>query len=207
MGSKARRTAYSVAGLALASGATLALAAPASAATHTGDDGYASGTYEQGYDTDHESSAAVAGSYTKVEKTEVKWAAADKKRQSSHAATEGEWGKGKGHHPEKCDKNCDRDHDRDWDRDRDRDRDHGRDHDKGYHHDDKKWKKDRVKGLHRSYKACKQAGVRGVQRGSWEDFDCDFTKRGYKGWHQSWNKWGSNDWRCRGVWVLNVRDH
>ena len=139
MGSKARRTAFSVAGLAIASGATLALAAPASAATHAGDDGYAGGTYEQGYDSQRESSAAVAGTYTKVEKTEVKWAAADKKKESAHGAVKGGWAKG-GHHDSKgydsgkCEKDCDKDHGKEWDKD------HDKQWDKGYHHDDEKWK-------------------------------------------------------------------
>lgn len=205
MGSKARRTALSVAGLALAGGATMGLAAPASASTHTGDD-YAAGGYEHEYGSDHESSSAVAGTYTKIEKTEVKWAAADKKKDYSAGKVQGEWAKGSGHVPQ-CDDDCDRDHDRDWDRDKG-----GWNHGGGSWHQNKGWhgkshRNDRVKGFHRSYKACKSAGIRGVHKGWWDSYDCDFTKRGYKGWHQSWNKWGSNDWRCRGSWVLNVRGY
>ena len=191
MGSKARRTAISVAGLALASGATMGLAAPASATTPAGDD-VAAGAYEAEYLSDHESSSAVSGTYTKVEKTEVKWAAADK--QKDYAAGKVKAGWAKGGHDSDCDDKCDKDPG--WHKDRDR----------GHEHYGKKWKRDRVKGFHRSYRACKAAGIRGVHKGWWDSYDCDFTKRGYKGWHQSWNKWGSNDWRCRGTWVLNIRD-
>ncbi|GAA0237688.1 hypothetical protein [Cryptosporangium japonicum] len=191
MGSKARRTAISVAGLALASGATMGLAAPASASTPAGDD-YSAGGYETQYGTDNESSSAVAGSYTKVEKTEVKWASADKKKDWSSGKTNGSWTKGGGHGSD-CDDKCD--DDSRWHKDRD----------KGHWHGDKKWKRDRLKGFHRSYRACKAAGIRGVHKGWWDSYDCDFTKRGYRGWHQSWNKWGNHDWRCRGTWVLNVR--
>src|SRR4051794_12869621 len=66
MGSKARRTALSVAGIALAGGASLALAAPASASTHTGPSG---AEYEAGY----LQSASTAGTYSKVEKTSLTW--------------------------------------------------------------------------------------------------------------------------------------
>lgn len=192
MGSKARRTALSVAGLALASGATLGLAAPASATTHAGDD-HSAGGYQAEYGSDHESSSAVAGSYTKIEKTEVKWAAADKQKDHSAGQVKGGWVKGDD--DPKCDDDCDRGHDRDKHRDKD-DR-HGK----------SKWKHDRTKGFHRSYRACKAAGIRGVHKGWWDSYDCDYTKRGYQGWHQSWNKWDSNDWRCRGTWVLNIRDY
>lgn len=185
MGSKARRTALSVAGLALASGATIGLAAPASASTPTGDE-YAGGSYQNDWGSEHESSTAVAGSYTKIEKTEVKWAAADKKKDYSAGQSKGDWYK-KDHDKQGCDDTCDRDNDK--------------------YHGKHKWKHDRVKGFHRSYRACKAAGKRGVHKGWWDSYDCDFTKRGYKGWHQSWNKWGSNDWRCRGTWVLNTWDY
>ncbi|MFG1927937.1 hypothetical protein [Cryptosporangium sp. NPDC048952] len=192
MGSKARRTALSVAGLALASGATMGMAAPASASTHAGDD-YAAGGYEAEYGSDHESSSAVAGSYTKIEKTEVKWAAADKKKDYSAGKVKAGWVKDDHGHGSDCDDECDKNPG--W----------HKDHDKGHEHGKSKWKRDQVKGFHHSYRACKAAGKRGVHKGWWDSYDCDFTKRGYKGWHQSWNKWGSNDWRCRGTWVLNIR--
>ncbi|WP_170323843.1 hypothetical protein [Cryptosporangium phraense] len=225
MGSKARRTAFSVAGLAIAGSASLALAAPASASTPAGDDpgygsayGYETGGYQNGYGVDHEQSAAVSGTYKKVETTVVNWAAADKKKERAAGQNEGYYEKGqqsghdpKGHDhdPKGCDKCGSKDHDKDWDnkdhdRDRDRDRDRDWDHDKGHDHDNK-WKKDRVKGFHKSYKDCKKAGIQGVRKGWWDSYDCDFTKRGYKGWHKSWDKYGDNDWRCRGVWTLNVR--
>jgi hypothetical protein len=194
MGSKARRTALSVAGLALASGATLGLAAPASASTHAGDESY-SGGYENDYDASHERSAAVAGSYTKVEKTEVRWAAQDKQKASASSHDRG-WRQGGRSHDD-CDDQCAKDRHR-WN-DHRSERGH-----RGGH----QWKKhDRLKGFHRSYQACKSAGVRGVHRGWWDSYDCDFTKRGYKGWHHSWNKWGQNDWRCHGTWVLNTRGY
>jgi hypothetical protein len=198
MGSKARRTALSVAGLALASGATIGLAAPASASTPSGDE-YAGGSYQNDWGSDHESSSAVAGSYTKIEKTEVKWASADKKKDHSSGHSKGDWHKKDHGKKDVCDADCKRDHD--WDKDKHWDKD--KDHYKGGH----KWKHDRVKGFHRSYKACKTAGKRGLHKGWWDSYDCDFTKRGYKGWHQSWNKWGSNDWRCRGTWVLNTEGY
>jgi len=183
MGSKARRTALSVAGLALASGATVGLAAPASASTHAGGD-HSDGSYETEYGSERDASSAVAGSYTKIEKTEVKWAAANKQKDYSTGKVNDGWAE-RDHDP-KCDDDCDQAHGR-----------HGK----------SKWKHDRMKGFHRSYKACKAAGIRGVHKGWWDSYDCDFTKRGYKGWHQSWNKWGSNDWRCRGTWTLNIRDY
>ncbi|MFI5959242.1 hypothetical protein [Cryptosporangium sp. NPDC051539] len=221
-----------MAGLALVGGASLALAAPASASTPAGDNpgrgygyGYENGGYENGYGVDHEQSTAVQGTYKKVETTTLNWAAADRKKEQAAGGNKGYFEKGRqtGHDPRghQHDPKGDR-----WDHDKDRDRDHGRDHDKGHgkgwgndhdksrdwdrdkdrdHDGGHKWKKDRVKGFHKSYKDCKKAGINGVRKGWWDSYDCDFTKRGYKGWHKSWDKYGDNDWRCRGTWVLNVR--
>src|SRR5262245_45217214 len=102
MGSKARRTAFSVAGLAIAGSASLALAAPASASTHAGDDpnygsdyGYEAGGYQNGYEGEHQQSAAVSGTYKKVETTTVNWAAADKKKERAAGQSQGAYEKGR----------------------------------------------------------------------------------------------------------------
>jgi hypothetical protein len=169
MGSKARRTALSVAGIALAGGASLALAAPASASTHTGQLG---GSYDAGY----QQSAATAGTYSKVEKTTLSW-----NTQSATRAHQGGWHNDCDDHcgDPGCRGGCD-------------DGYRG-----GYH-----WRSGstRVVGFYRTYRECREA----ARRGGWDNYDCDFTRRGYRGWHQSWNRWGANDWRCHGSWVLTV---
>lgn len=177
MGSKAQRTALSVAGIALAGGASLALAAPASAATHAGEDGH--GNYQSSdYSAGYEQSSASSGSYKKVETTEVSW----NNSSSEKAYAQGRDTSWNGGH-DGCDDDCDPGHQG------------------GYH-----WKKGqtRIVGFYKSYQECRDAALRGKYKGWWDSYDCDFTKRGYQGWHKSWNKWGSNDWRCGGTWVLRA---
>jgi hypothetical protein len=180
MGSKARRTALSVAGIALAGGASLALAAPASAATHAGEDGY--GNHQSSdWNAGYEQTAATSGTYTKVEKTELKWNTSSSEKAYAQGQNDS-WDGDRGGY-DGCDDGCDADN-------------------QGGHH----WRQrhTRVIGYYRSYHECREAALRGMYKGWWDSYDCDFTKRGYQGWHKSWNKWGSNGWRCGGTWVLRA---
>lgn len=188
MGSKARRTALSVAGLALASGASLALAAPASAAMQAGDEGYGA-TQSNTYSAGSEQSTAVSGTYTKVEKTQVAF---------SHNSTQSAYQQGQstawagghnGGHHDGCNPGC-------------TDPYGGYHYRKGGYRGGYHWRPGhtRTVGFYRTYRECREA----ARRGGWDNYDCDFTRRGYRGWHQSWNKWGANDWRCHGAWVLTT---
>jgi hypothetical protein len=171
MGSKARRTALSVAGIALAGGASLAFAGPASAATLT---------HAQGFDN-------VSYSSTKFEKT-------------SYEKTS--YSKGHGCDEECGNPRCDRGCDSSCDDGCDSSCNGGCDSSCNGGCGDYKWGKDHTKvvGFYRTYQECRDA----ARRGGWDNFDCDFTRKGYRGWHQSWNEWGSNDWRCHGTWVLST---
>ena len=173
MGSKARRTALSVAGLALASGASLALATPASAATQAGGEGYGA-IQSNNYSAGSDRSDAVSGTFTKVEKTQVSF----NHQSSEKAYQQGQSTAWAGGHNDGCDSDCNDPHG-------------------GYH-----WRPGhtRIVGFYRTYRECREA----ARRGGWDNYDCDFTRRGYRGWHQSWNKWGANDWRCHGTWVLTT---
>ena len=199
MGSKARRTALSVAGLALASGASLALAAPASAAAPASGD--ASGGFQSSnYSAGEQQSAAVSGTYTKVETTKVNF----NTQSSSYAQVQGQsnaW-VGGGHN-DGCASGCNDPHGgyqgggywSGGDSDNER---------ASYHYQGRSYHsrsgRTRVVGFYRTYQECRAAAL----RGGWDNYDCDFTRRGYRGWHQSWNKWGANDWRCHGTWVLTA---
>ena len=65
---------------------------------------------------------------------------------------------------------------------------------------------DRAAGFFRSYRACQRTGYYGAPRGAWDDFSCDFTRRGGNGWHNVGDQFGGGDWRCGGTWVLRVDD-
>jgi hypothetical protein len=188
MGSKARRTALSVAGLALAGGASLALAAPASAATPTDNEGAQSVNYSAG----EQQSAAVSGTYTKVETTKVNF----NTQSSSYAQVQGQNNAWVGGHDNGCASDCDDPHGGYYTQGAGYHYQSGGYRD-GYHRTSSHT---RVVGFYRTYQECRAAAL----RGGWDNYDCDFTRRGYRGWHQSWNKWGGNDWRCHGTWVLTA---
>jgi hypothetical protein len=65
---------------------------------------------------------------------------------------------------------------------------------------------DRVAGFFHSYRQCQRVGYFGTRRGDWDDFSCDYTRRGWDGW-SDFSRFGDDDWRCRGTWVLRVDDY
>jgi hypothetical protein len=179
MGSKAQRTAaLSVAGIALAGGASLALAAPASAAAPAGAD----------FSSFSSSEFHAAGSITST----VSWSAqgSEKSYSAGHSSCSDDCddpGCNTGC-SSNCSSNCSGGCDNGCD-------------DPGYR-GGYQWQGQRVVGFYRSYQQARLAALRGHQQGRWDGYNCDFTKRGYRGWHASWNKWGANDWRCKGAWVV-----
>jgi hypothetical protein len=85
-------------------------------------------------------------------------------------------------------------------------RGHGWDRSGGWGWDNDDRDGDRTAGFFRSYGACQRAGYWGAVRGRWDDFSCDFTRRGWNGWDNFDDQFGGNDWRCGGTWVLRVDD-
>jgi hypothetical protein len=84
-------------------------------------------------------------------------------------------------------------------------RGHGWDRSGGWGWDNDDRDGDRVSGFFRSYGQCQRAGYFGALRGAWDDFSCDFTRRGWDGWN-NFDRFGPGDWRWGGTWVLRVDD-